>query len=337
MQKRELLNTTAYYTGLGSTLRMYKKYFSNDLPILAYHRVLDAQSENFSSDIELVSSSPCNFEKQLDYICKHYMPISFSDLNSDGTYCGEKHKPPIILTFDDGFRDNYETVYPLLKKYKAKATFFIVTNVADRIEPLWFDFLAQQLLTCKSHSLKINDKTYNLGDNQEHRRSVLSELLLDLREISNQERLDVLNSVSESKEFINHKADYADYLSWDEIREMHIGGMEFGSHSKSHPILSQMHMREIITELCESKTRLEDELSDECISFSFPVGGFEEYNGDALVALKDCGYKFSCTYEPGLNNLPITDRYQLRRIHVERYTSEPTFKNVITSPFFGYK
>jgi peptidoglycan/xylan/chitin deacetylase (PgdA/CDA1 family) len=96
-----------------------KKYSHDSLPILYYHCV----SDNIFGIDELFVS-PSNFEKQMDYLSKsNYTVITFDEIK----YISSIEKP-IIITFDDGYENNYTEAYPILKKYNFKASIFITYN-----------------------------------------------------------------------------------------------------------------------------------------------------------------------------------------------------------------
>lgn len=90
-----------------------------DVPVLMYHAV----SDNCWGEADLFVS-PSNLEEQFQYLLDNgYTPIWFEDL----PHVAEIEKP-IILTFDDGYDDNYTELYPLLEKYQIKATIFIIAG-----------------------------------------------------------------------------------------------------------------------------------------------------------------------------------------------------------------
>ena len=92
------------------------------VPILAYHAV-----SNDIYGIKELFMDPAELEKQLVWLLSNgYDPIWFEDLR-----CIERYDKPVILTFDDGYADNYEELLPLLKKYNVKATCFVVVGALD--------------------------------------------------------------------------------------------------------------------------------------------------------------------------------------------------------------
>jgi peptidoglycan/xylan/chitin deacetylase (PgdA/CDA1 family) len=81
-------------------------------------------------------------------------------------------------------------------------------------------------------------------------------------------------------------------MGWDRLRELIASGWELGSHTCSHPRLSQLGEAEITTELTESKRVLEERIAAPCLSFAYPYGDFDER---AVGAARDAGYRFAAT------------------------------------------
>lgn len=99
--------------------RVFEMTQSVNVPVLMYHAV----SDNCwgSSDLFV---SPKNMEAQLKYLVENdYDPIWFEDLAHI-----EDYDKPVILTFDDGYDDNYTELFPLLQKYNVKATIFVIAK-----------------------------------------------------------------------------------------------------------------------------------------------------------------------------------------------------------------
>ncbi len=110
-------NYTAYVSAWVNTDTVPLDYH---VPILMYHAV----SDNMWGINELFVS-PSDMEQQLQYLVDNgYDPIFFSDLPNLAEY-----DKPILLTFDDGYDDNYDYLFPLLQKYNVKATCFVITGM----------------------------------------------------------------------------------------------------------------------------------------------------------------------------------------------------------------
>lgn len=92
------------------------------VPILMYHSINDDPIGE--PDISVKTK---DFAHQMKYLADNgYTPIDFNDLKDAG-----KFKKPIIITFDDGYADNYKNAYPILKKHNFKATYFVVSSYID--------------------------------------------------------------------------------------------------------------------------------------------------------------------------------------------------------------
>ena len=97
-----------------------EKVKGNHIPILMYHCVANEPTTSLTE----LFVKPSDLEKQLKYLQKKgYQTLTFEDLVNI-----EKYDKPVLLTFDDGYRDNYTELFPILKKYKAKATIFVIAD-----------------------------------------------------------------------------------------------------------------------------------------------------------------------------------------------------------------
>lgn len=133
------------------------------VPILMYHAV----SDNIWSDNDELFVSPSNMEAQLKYLVNNgYTPIFFEDLPYAANY-----QKPVILTFDDGYRDNYTELFPLLKKYHVKATVFVIPdNIGKPVFLTWEqakEMSDSGLVSIQSHSMTHpNLDTLNAAQNE---------------------------------------------------------------------------------------------------------------------------------------------------------------------------
>ncbi|MFC1631071.1 polysaccharide deacetylase family protein [Candidatus Omnitrophota bacterium] len=105
-------------------------------------------------------------------------------------------------------------------------------------------------------------------------------------------------------------------LSWDEIRRMDQAGIRFGSHTKTHPLLSALSKTEIERELLGSKNRIEQQLGHQIDSFAYPFGGYGSFNGLTKQVLKNAGYGCAYINMMGSNRFKPDDHFTLRRVRV---------------------
>lgn len=110
-------------------------------------------------------------------------------------------------------------------------------------------------------------------------------------------------------------------LDWREVKEMQAQGIEFGSHTVTHPMLSRVPLDVARREIGESKRMLEDRLGTEVPFFCYPRGDVSE---EVKRVVSDEGYRAACSTLPGLNDRG-TDRFLLRRTYISRRDSAPEF------------
>ena len=139
------------YIGIDETLIVNPSWIkkvatSKSIPVLSYHSINDKVSG--SADMYV---SPETFEKQIKEIkTRGYTPITFNDIRNVETI-----DKPIIITFDDGYEDNYSNAYPILKKYGVRATIFLVANYIGKPNYLSISQITkmQDIIDFQSHTL----------------------------------------------------------------------------------------------------------------------------------------------------------------------------------------
>lgn len=337
MRKKEHLARILAATGLYSLSSFLRSRFINELPILAYHRIYDLEDATiFPFDSELISASRTSFEWQMRYIKAHYNPISFQTLLD--VLDGKALLPgrPLIVTFDDGYEDNYYNAFPILKSLDIPATIFISTGYIGNKKPFWFDLMAHILNHVPTGCMMLKDLqlTLRLDDNVASRHAATTQLFRALRSVSNEQRLGFLDWFEYEYAFAIHKDSFQLNLpmNWDQVREMHDAGIEFGSHTITHPILSQLDDEALKNELIGSRQKLDQELGESIPVLAYPVGDKAAFNERVIDISRSIGYRLGVSYIEGINCLDRMDHFSLRRQHVERYTSKYFFIGLLTLP-----
>lgn len=105
-------------------------------------------------------------------------------------------------------------------------------------------------------------------------------------------------------------------LTWEEVKIMDKAGIEFGSHSKTHPFLTQISKDELKKELVDSKRRIEEVLGHQIDSFAYPFGDVDSFNEQTKKALVEARYSYGYTNIIGSNKVNSSDKLALRRIRI---------------------
>lgn len=324
--------------GLGRTA-------SHGLRVLAYHRVLPkADEHSFEHDIELVSAWEEEFDWQMRYLARHYRPITCHELARLLDAGRPVPQDAVIVTFDDGYRDNHRIALPILRRHQVPAVMFVATGYLDREDTFWFDGVVHDVLRTTARAIPVGDGvTITLGPTAEQRRESAGELLRHLKTLSDPQRQDALRRVREALGTTQPQPMPKDSLNgpmdWTQVKELSDGGMEIGSHSVTHPVLAQVKDdAQLRMELHDSKSEIERRTGQPVVSIAYPVGGPGAYDDRVVEATREAGYRFAFTYEAGPNRLDTDNRYRMRRLAVERYVSRNRFAAMLAAPsLFAYR
>lgn len=338
MSKRAMLATFLDKAGLGSTLGSIRHVLTSEVLLLGYHRVLDIpDEERFPFDPELVSASVAQFRWQMQMLSDRYSPITCETLIQYLDGKGSLPKRPVIVTFDDGFADNYEHAFPVLKEIGIPATIFISTDYIGTDKVFWFDRVVQVLLQSKQVKLvfeSLGGMYLQLGQTVSSRRSASERLLVILKSIPDAKRLQAIEELEQHAERDMPASDreLSRILSWRQVVEMSQSGIEFGSHSRSHPVLARLDEAGLVNELRGSREVLEERIGKPVRVLSYPVGGFNDISETVTREVQAAGYRLGVSYVSGTNYLPSFDRFRMRRQHIERYLSQSYVKSMLNFP-----
>ncbi len=329
----KILSRMTYYSGLNVLSGFVRNALFDELKVLAYHRILD-YPENYQYDKELISASTDAFEWQVNYIKKNFTPVTFGELVEHYENNVELPKNPIIITFDDGFLDNYTNAFRILKKHDVKATIFISTDYIGSDRTFWFDWLVHLIKTSDKTELKLDTLNYRLDLNGKNNTRAAYRLLKKMKKVPNDMRLAVIDELEDICNKNNIASPESGPMTWQQVKEMSDWGIEFGSHTVTHPILSNLNKDELRKELIDSKLTIESKLGKPCDVICYPVGMPGAYNDTVIKCCKDVGYKLGVSYKNGTNYYNNLDHFEIKRMHVEREVDDIHFASMCNFPEF---
>ncbi len=332
---RNTLSYLLYYSGLINIF----SHFNNKSIILGYHHVLPENDPRIKFIQPGMYVTTKTFELHLDYLTKHYniIPLELLANNYDT-------KNSCIITFDDGWSDNYQYAYPVLKKYNVPATIFITTNMIDSNQWPWPDRISYYIHTASGEQIS---ELFEIIDNSSHKKnrtigenrlSSRNKLFISDHLISYIKNLDVndihslMNSIDYymsplGKELNMQKS----WLTWEEILDMSQNNISFGAHTHNHTILTNTSIDNTIEEINTSKKVLSNHLGKSVEMFCYPNGN---YNEDIINILKDQGFKIATTTQSGSisqsKNLLTLPRFM---IHQDMISNIPMFAYRISGLF----
>ena len=281
-------------------------YFWNKLPngvyAFNYHRIGDKEKTPY--DRAIFSCTEFAFEQQIIILKKHFKIINTVELArliENNEMVKDRFA---VITFDDGYLDNFTTALPILQKHQVTAVFYLTTAFLDSNQITWWDEIAYLLR-------KSEGKEYQLPSSPT--KYILLKENIDhiIRKIMTEIKLSKHISVLEALEDIRIKFPLAKktllaeniqlFINWQQAKELLNHGMEIGSHTLTHPILSQVNSEQHKKEIIDSKSILEQRLNCEINSIAYPVGRYYCYNEKSIEYTAEAGYKIGFNNEPGFH------------------------------------
>lgn len=303
------------------------------LRILAYHRIVAAPWDDFSFDEQIISAKPEEFEAQMRFVAKNFDVVSFSDLEACDLAGKAWPKRALIVSFDDGYRDNYTLAWPILRAFVIPATIFLATAHIGAQKLFWWDAIAFCFKRSELQSVALPE----LGaapfplQTTAQKRAAIDAALVYSKAVCDVERRDFVRALPARLEAkLDEETARGMHLSWDEVREMARGGIEFGGHTVTHPILSRVESQQLQFETATCKSDIETETGQKVLAFAYPAGTRQRRDEAARARVQACGYRFAVAYDQGVE--PAPDRFEMPRLHVDRDQSLALFRANLLFP-----
>jgi peptidoglycan/xylan/chitin deacetylase (PgdA/CDA1 family) len=324
------------FTGL--TLAIRRQFPPTRLVVVNYHRVARPwENEEFDEDV--CDASPESLSAQIGLLRREFTLIRLADLfeHLHGTPLPPN---PALLTFDDGYRDNYEQALPILQRHGASAVFFVTTDYISRRRLFWWDRISYTLKHSRRPRFAINYPSYFEIDvsggvsepaRRLHRLAAGAPALDFDRFLS---ELGTAAGIPWSDEIERELADRV-LMTWDQVRGLQRAGMEVASHTRRHRVLTTLRDEDLVDELAGAKAELETVLGTSVKAVSYPVGRSIAHVPRIRAAVVAAGYEVGFSYASGIQRLPCVDPFDIRRISVERTWSRSRFRAALTFTWLG--
>ena len=273
--------------------------------IVYYHRVTDL--DPYWGGIPVQS-----FRLQMENLAKYFQVLPLEELLYRTT---EGRVPPrsMAITFDDGYEDNYENGFPILKKLGIPATIFLATGGINDQEMLWHDKIFCGFYLAQSPSVRIHEQEFSLS-NISQRATALNEFRSFLRQFPYStwtKRVDQL--LMELDVDQEECWPFVRKLKWEQIKQMQKSQISFGAHTVTHPILTCLSREDAEQEILESKKRIEQEIGEPVNLFAYPNGGEKDFDKEVKSIIQKLGFSAAVTTIFGGNSRE-TDSFELQRI-----------------------
>lgn len=299
-RKISLANITESYSKMNSVL------------ILIYHSVPSTNENSFYSNNQTEKSI---FEKQLFTLSKKFNVISLDSFVESIRKRHELDCDSVIITFDDGYKDNFTVAFNLLNKYHLPATIFLTTDYIDKKALPFVDVVSYVCKELKG-SGTLKKTLLRLGLINQHdeiSEKIIASLINQISKLSNLNKNKVADKLLKENN-LKKKDFFSIMMDWQDVREMNRGGLiTFGSHSKSHSVLSTLGKVEVHNELLHSRKRIEKFIKSNVTFFSYPYGGESTFSNREIDILKKYRYSCALSWIKGVNTIN-SNPFRLKRV-----------------------
>lgn len=307
---RKLVKTVLSHSRI---LKPLKAFHDNQIIIFNYHRI---KNNNLSTpfDDSVFGPDAKRFRQEMEWLKKETRILSEQEL-IETVYQKKKVKGICsLVTFDDGYRDNFDIAYPILRDLNIPAIFFIPTHPVSSRELGWWDIVAYFIKNTKTNKFIFQNIEYNTSDKKQLYKTIISQL----KTSSPSAIKEILHQLSESLNvaFPAVSIQSEELMTWEQIKILSDNGMSIGSHSHDHSILSQQDADTLAAQLAISITILENKLDKKINSIAYPVGGYQHFNNETKSVSKDLGFKLGFSYLTGLNKADEVDPFNVKRMRI---------------------
>jgi peptidoglycan/xylan/chitin deacetylase (PgdA/CDA1 family) len=299
------------------------------LTVICYHRVLHVDDHRFHGFKPTVSATPEGFTQQMDYLRSRYNPIRLRDLVAWLNEDRSLPPRPALVTFDDGYRDNAEVAWPIMRERGVPAVIFLATDYIGTGRPFLWDFAAY----CFAAANRDHANLPLLGSTSlvtvAERDSATLEWVEMIKRLPGANRLGAMSDLAAALDVTTPSQDIFRqlYLDWPDVRLLAQQGVEFGGHTKTHPILTRVPLDEAIVEIDGSVEKLTSALGSKPLGFAYPNGSAQDYSKDHEQAVRRSGVSVAFSLEAGPTSLSQVRKrpMAIRRVYVGLQDSMPRF------------
>jgi len=277
--------------------------------ILIYHRVNEERTR-----FRIETTPAAAFRAQMKHLARNYRVLHLEEIVTRLAGHERLPKRAVAVTFDDGYADNYHHAYPILRAAGIPATIFVTTGYVESSAVPWFDRVLHAFEHATAPSVMVPGVSGPaLLDGEAARLRIARRCLYALIAMPDAERLSEVERLERALLPAGAPTAPNRMLTWNQIREMAAGGISFGSHTVTHPILSTVDPERVRQELTASKRALETALGRPVTLFAYPSGKPADYTDAVVASVRAAGYTAGLTTSVGLNARG-GDLHRLRRV-----------------------
>ncbi|HEY0633242.1 MAG TPA: polysaccharide deacetylase family protein [Thermoleophilaceae bacterium] len=314
-------------TGLGRLLRRLPLW--HGVVVLGYHRIGDPAGSEL--DHGVFSATEDAFDAQLELLSTNFDVIGLDELEAAAGRRGRA----VLITFDDGYRDQLDPAARMLAARRMPAAFFLTTGFLDGHGHAWWDEIAWIVRASPRTGIPSDGRwlarpvSFTPGD----RESAVRALLDRYRELPGEDGEAFLDHVAQAAGVARPDPSTARWMTWDGARELERLGHRVGGHTVTHPILSRLAGDGQRREIGDCLRRLRHELAGPVDSFAYPSGHLGSHDEETAALLREHGVRWAFSFRGGWQRPGRVAAYDVRRIGVFADHPTPLVAATVSLPF----
>jgi peptidoglycan/xylan/chitin deacetylase (PgdA/CDA1 family) len=302
---------------------LHKCFLRNKLAIIVYHAVVRTPLEVYNGCFLAESS----FRDQASYLKSHFDVLSLYEA-VEKLQERKLDRPTAVITFDDGFQNNYDLAFPILRELRLPCTIFLTTALVNTDDTFWYLRLNRAVARSKRPFLEWDGRRLDLSTaaGKLAAEVTIRTSIRDLPRPKLQEELcKVILEAGDDPDCPIEAASPFRMLDAKAIEKMVSSGLvEFGAHSHTHPWMSRLSSKECQEEISLSVAKTRELTGRPCEIFAYPFGYSWHYTSETIKTLKQYGVRIAVTGIPGANdhNTPLME---LRRYGIDATDTTAVF------------
>lgn len=313
IEKRQLISQVS--ASLGITRLLESMPQQRILMVLNYHRIGNPWESPY--DPGVFSATAQQFDWQIGYLKRRFCMTTL-----EGAIAMARGDAPIrtsvLITFDDGYLDNYSQAFPILRSHSVQGVFFLPTSFVGTNHVPWWDMIAYLIKKSRKDIIRLQ---YPEQIEFDLRRQGVLQVIRKILQMYKSPAMRLpdrflhdLKAACETS-FPPPNSERC-FMNWREAREMQEGGMAFGSHTHTHEILSKLPVERQRQEVCMSREILETQLNRRVDVLAYPVGGQHCFTPETMEAARSSGYRAAFSFFGGFNRQGRVQPFNICRVGV---------------------
>ncbi len=278
-----------------------RRLAGESLVALLYHRIDDPGRPEFYGFRDNVSATREGFAAQLDYLVKNFDVVTLADCIAWIEGRTPLSSRAVLITFDDGYRDNFLNAAPELTSRNLRAVLFAATGFIDDQAVFYWDWVAEAFRWSTQSEAELPLLGHCVFDTAQMRRQAARRWITTAKALRDEERRRQIDNLAGCLQVPPPRGSPPGlHMTWPELGAAAKDCFDIGAHTVNHPIISRLRVDEAESEIATSRTTLENVLGHRVQAFAYPNGQPGDFGPEHEAILQKLGFSIGFAAHGGL-------------------------------------